>query len=114
MAQLTSTPEFYQLLADRFKALSEPARVQLLHTLEHGEMAVTELVEATGLGQANVSKHLRVLHEMGFVRRRKVGLFVHYALADRQVMALCDLMCGRLDRQLAGQEQLLGSGGMRR
>jgi len=113
MARLLMTPEIFPMLADRFKALSEPARLLLLHSLRRGEMSVNELVDATGLGQANTSKHLRVLHEMGFVRRRKVGLFVHYSLADRNVMALCDLMCGRLEKQIAGQERLLGVGGVR-
>ena len=38
----------------------------------------------TELGQANVSKHLQLLHAMGFVTRRRDGLFVHYSLADRR------------------------------
>ena len=48
-------------------------------------MAVGDLVEETGFGQANVSKHLQLLHSLGFVSRRKEGLFVYYALADKQV-----------------------------
>jgi hypothetical protein len=37
-----------------------------------------------------------VLHTHGFVRRRKAGLFVHYAIADRQVVKLCDTMSSRV------------------
>jgi DNA-binding transcriptional ArsR family regulator len=88
--------ELIPLVAERFKALSEPTRLYLLRALMQREQTVNELVEKTGLGQANVSKHLQLLHSMGFVRRRKAGLFVHYALADRQVLKLCDLMCSRL------------------
>lgn len=89
------------LVADRFKALGEPARLQILSELRGGERTVGELVEETGLGQANVSKHLQVLHQGGFVTRRKEGLFVRYRLADRDVFRLCDLMCGRLEREMA-------------
>lgn len=107
------TPELFHLLSERLKALAEPARLRILSTLQAGEMSVGELVEETGLGQANMSKHLQVLHNSGFVRRRKEGLYVHYALADRNVMKLCDLMCGRLESQLEGQQRLLGSAGTR-
>lgn len=109
MTSATNTPQLFRLLAERFKALSEPARLQILGALRGQELSVNELVEETGLGQANVSKHLQVLYAMGFVRRRKSGLFVHYALADRKVMQLCDLMCGRLDTELDGHPRRLGS-----
>ena len=84
------------LLAERFRALAEPTRLVLLRALMQREHTVNELVARTALGQANVSKHLQVLHGMGFVRRRKNGLYVHYAIADRQIVKLCDLMCARL------------------
>ena len=47
------------------------------------------------MGQANVSKHLQLLYGLGFVQRRKEGLYVHYRLADEDVYQLRDLMCGR-------------------
>ena len=85
------------LVAERFKALAEPARLQILNCLRGGELTVTELVEETEFGQANVSKHLQLLHTLGFVSRRKDGLYVYYALADKSVFQLCDVMCGRLE-----------------
>jgi DNA-binding transcriptional ArsR family regulator len=87
-------------VADRFKALAEPSRLHLLQTLRSGKASVGELVERTGLSQANVSKHLRVLLAAGFVSRRRNGLFVEYQLADRDVFRLCEIMCGRLEREL--------------
>lgn len=83
-------------VAERFKALSEPTRLLLLRELMMREHTVNELVERTSLGQANVSKHLQVLHALGFVCRRKNGLFVHYTIADRQIAKLCTLMCHRI------------------
>lgn len=96
MGRKSLSDEVIPLVAERFKALSEPTRLHLLRALMHREHTVNELVEHTSLGQANVSKHLQVLHTLGFVTRRKNGLYVHYALADRQVVKLCDLMCARV------------------
>lgn len=109
MGALTLTPEVLDMVAERFKALAEPARLQLLRCLQSGELSVNELVEETGLGQANVSKHLQLLHAHGFVSRRKDGLFVYYALADKSVFKLCEIMCGRIEAQLVAQQRLLGS-----
>src|SRR5688572_23957358 len=107
MGKMTLTPEVVELVAERFKALAEPARLQILSCLREGEMVVTDLVAETGLGQANVSKHLQLLHAMGFVARRKDGLFVYYSLADKNVFQLCDAMCGRLERETKLRRRLL-------
>jgi DNA-binding transcriptional ArsR family regulator len=80
-------------LAERFKALAEPNRLAILSTLHAGELSVGELVDTTGLGQANVSKHLDVLRRYGFVARRKDGLNVFYRVADEDVFRICDIMC---------------------
>ena len=77
-------------MAERFRALAEPARLQILHALREGEMTVSRLIEATGLGQANLSKHLQLLHAGGFVARRKEGLFVYYTLADLDTLRLLE------------------------
>ncbi|HEX7088413.1 MAG TPA: metalloregulator ArsR/SmtB family transcription factor [Vicinamibacterales bacterium] len=94
--------ELLERVAERFRALGEPARLRILETLRRGEASVGELVERTGLNQANLSKHLQLLHAMGFVVRRKEGLFVYYGLADEDVFLLCDVMCGRIERGAAG------------
>ena len=107
MARVALTPEVLGLIAERFKALAEPARLQLLQCLRGGEMTVSDLVEATVLGQSNVSKHLQLLNSLGFVSRRKEGLFVYYALADQSVFQLCDVMCGRLDAEVKARRKLL-------
>jgi DNA-binding transcriptional ArsR family regulator len=85
-------------LAERFKALAEPNRLAILSALHDRERSVGELVDETGLGQANVSKHLDVLRRYGFLKRRKDGLNVFYRLAGKEVFQMCDIMCGRLAR----------------
>jgi DNA-binding transcriptional ArsR family regulator len=89
--------ELFDKVASRFKALGEPARLRILDALRAGELSVGDLCETTNLNQANLSKHLQLLHTLGFVNRRKNGLFVYYALADQGVFQLCDIMCGRLE-----------------
>lgn len=96
MGSGTMTPEVMELVAERFKALAEPARLRILQALREGEKTVSEVMEATGLGQANASKHLQTLHGLGFVARRKEGLYVHYSLAGEDVFELCDIVCDRL------------------
>lgn len=93
------SPALMEELAERFKALGEPARLQLLMALRGGERTVSELVEITGLGQANVSKHLQQLHQCGYITRRKEATFAYYAIADDNVFMLCDVMCGRIEEQ---------------
>lgn len=104
-------PELVEVVAERFKALAEPARLNILNVLQEGEMTVSEIMESTGLGQANASKHLQQLHALGFVTRRKEGLYVHYSLADEDVFRLCDIMCGRLTAESERRRALLGAAG---
>ncbi|MFM9013023.1 MAG: ArsR/SmtB family transcription factor [Gemmatimonadota bacterium] len=92
----TTTPALLARVALRFRALAEPARLTILHALEDGPLHVGALVARTGLTQANLSKHLQVLHAEGFVTRARDGMFVRYALADAQVLQLCAIMCDRI------------------
>lgn len=100
------TPELLTHVASRFRALAEPARLAILHAMEDGERSVTELVESTGMAQGNLSKHLQQLHAAGFVTRRRDGLFVLYSLADEDVLALCELMCGRVEGEVEAARAL--------
>ncbi len=109
MARNEMSPELLELVAERFKALAEPARLRILDALRDGECAVSELMEATGLGQANVSKHLQLLHALGFVERRKEGLYVYYRLAGDEVFQLCDIVCGRLAAEAEERGRILQS-----
>lgn len=113
MPRIPMTPEVLERLAARFKALAEPNRLAILSALLPHERSVTELIDETGLGQANVSKHLRVLHQEGFVERRREGLNVIYALADDDVFAICDMMCGRMEREVRGLGSILAGRGPR-
>ena len=100
------SPDLLQRVAARFKALGEPARLRILQALRTGEKTVSDLMRDTELSQANTSRHLQMLHGLGFVARRKEGLFVLYRLAVEYVMSLCDVMCGRLEQQLDSERRM--------
>ena len=100
--------DLVELIARRFRVIGEPMRNRLLDRLREGEATVTELTEATGASQQNVSKHLAVLADAGVVGRRKDGNRVFYAVVDQGVFALCEEVCGSLQQQLAALGELLG------
>jgi len=58
---------------DAFNAVAEPRRRQILDVLAGGERPVNDLVHTLGIAQPQVSKHLRVLREVGVVDVREVG-----------------------------------------
>lgn len=109
MSSKPLTLDTMRLVAQRFKVLAEPARLEVLNALRGGPLNVSELIEETGLNQANLSKHLQLLHASGFVTRRREGLFVIYQLADASVFQLCDIMCGQAKRHAASQVRHLAA-----
>jgi DNA-binding transcriptional ArsR family regulator len=68
---------------DAFNAVAEPRRRQILDVLAAGERPVNDLVQLLGLPQPQVSKHLRVLREVGLVEVRDVGRQRLYRLDGR-------------------------------
>jgi ArsR family transcriptional regulator len=107
-ARLKLSDEAFELVAARFRALSEASRLKLIAALEAGERNVTELVEATGLAQANVSRHLQALITEGILVRRKEGLAVYYAIADPAIVDLCENVCGGVQKRLAQHAKAFG------
>jgi ArsR family transcriptional regulator len=110
MARTPLTKPVIERLAQRLRALGEPSRITILAALRTGARSVSQLIDDTGLGQANVSKHLNVLHQHGYVIRRKEGLNVFYELSDNDVFRICDIVCGRLEREAQEWSGLLQAG----
>ncbi|MDA0267758.1 MAG: metalloregulator ArsR/SmtB family transcription factor [Cyanobacteria bacterium] len=105
IAQLS--PAALGLMASFFKVLSEASRLQIVCVLQTGSKNVTEIIEATGLGQANVSKHLKMLTQAGIVSRQPQGVSVYYQIANPFVFDLCKLVCDALSVQFEQQSQHL-------
>jgi ArsR family transcriptional regulator len=82
-------------LSELLSAVADPVRLRLASLIAHnGETCVCDLVDATGLTQTNVSRHLSLLRHAGFVSGRKQGLWVYYSLnkptstTQKQIIAL--------------------------
>ena len=99
--------ELVELIARRFRVIGEPMRIRLLDRLRGGEASVNALSEALGASQQNVSKHLAVLADVGILGRRKDGTHVYYRIVDEGVFALCDQVCGSVQRQLRALNELV-------
>ncbi|MDJ0800530.1 MAG: metalloregulator ArsR/SmtB family transcription factor [Calothrix sp. MO_167.B12] len=96
----TASTEVLAPVAEYFKVLSEVSRLQILRCLQTGPLNVTEIGEATGLGQANLSKHLKVLTQVGLVSRQPQGVSVYYSICDPILFEVCDLVCDRISTQI--------------
>jgi DNA-binding transcriptional ArsR family regulator len=80
--------------ADAFNAVAEPRRRQILDALATGERPVNDLVRLLGLAQPQVSKHLRVLREVGAVEVREEGRRRLYRLNGRALKPIHDWVRG--------------------
>jgi DNA-binding transcriptional ArsR family regulator len=76
--------------ADAFNAVAEPRRREILDILAGGERPVNDLVDRLDLAQPLVSKHLRVLREVGLVRAREKGRQRIYRLDARALEPIHD------------------------
>src|SRR5689334_29238 len=76
--------------ADVFNAVAEPRRREILDLLMQGERPVNDLVEQLDLGQPQVSKHLKVLREVGLVEARDQGRMRVYRLNGRGLKPIHD------------------------
>jgi ArsR family transcriptional regulator len=90
-----------RLVAARFRVLSDPNRLRILNRLMTGELGVGELLEATGLEQSNVSRHLAVLRREGLVERRADGNRAVYRIIEPSIVQLCEIVCGGIVGQLS-------------
>jgi len=103
--------DLLEIMAEKFQMLADPTRLAILRALMEGEKSVGQVVTETGRGQANISKHLKLLADSGLVCRRKEGLQVYYRLDDPLVEKLCNLVCstirGEVEREISKQRELL-------
>jgi DNA-binding transcriptional ArsR family regulator len=83
-------------VSEFFAVLSEPSRLVLLQALHRGPLTVNELVAASGLKQANVSKQLAQLFDARLVVRERDGTSIRYAISDPMVFSLCERVCHKM------------------
>jgi ArsR family transcriptional regulator, cadmium/lead-responsive transcriptional repressor len=80
-----------EVKAKLFRGLGDPSRLSILDVLRNGPLTVSEITEATGLSQSNVSNHLGCLRDCGLVAAEQEGRYVSYHLSDDRVGDLLGL-----------------------
>jgi DNA-binding transcriptional ArsR family regulator len=91
-------------VAERFRVLGDATRLSILRLLLSGEeLNVGEIAARLSASQANVSKHLRILHGAGVIARKAEGTAAYYRISDPSLEQLCEMVCGRI-RQQVGEE----------
>ena len=89
------------------KALSDPNRIKIVKMLQHKSMCVCEMQTVLNVSQPTVSKHLKILKEVGFVRYEKDGLWVNYHLADGSKNPYVASMLGNLRHWLEDEPEVV-------
>jgi DNA-binding transcriptional ArsR family regulator len=86
------TEEINQVHARVCKALADPKRLLIINELRDGPQSVSDIAAALGISQPNVSRHLALLRDRGFVTTERYGSSVHYALASPVILRAVDLL----------------------
>jgi len=78
--------------ARSLKAISHPLRLKILCVLGHQEVNVQDIVEQVGTSQSNISQHLAILRDKGFLVARKDANRVYYRVSDQRTLRLLSMM----------------------
>ncbi|MDW8034607.1 MAG: metalloregulator ArsR/SmtB family transcription factor [Nitrososphaerota archaeon] len=84
-----------------FKALSDPLRLKILHSLGEGEKCVSELIPILKTVQPLISRHLRILRDCGLVSFRKVGNKKPYRITDKRIIDIINMVSPDLINDLS-------------
>jgi ArsR family transcriptional regulator len=95
-----------ELVAERFRVLSEPSRLTILNLLLDEDLTVSELTAKVGSSQPNVSKHLKILLDDGIIARRQQGNNVYYSIIDKTIFDLCETVCGSLEERYRAKAEI--------
>ncbi|MCP4202016.1 MAG: winged helix-turn-helix transcriptional regulator [bacterium] len=104
------TDQLLEKIAERFRAMSNPVRLKILHELEEGELSVSAILERIGGSQANASKHLAVLRGVGLVAPRREGPSVYYRISDPAVFTICEAVCDSLLKRASDEVETIEQG----
>jgi len=101
--------EFYCLHSEMCKTLANDKRQMILGALRDGELSVTQLVERTGIAQANLSQHLSRMRSSGVVTTRRDGARVFYSISNPKLLQAFDLITEVLEESVGGRSATVES-----
>lgn len=88
----------FRALARKFRLLGDPMRLRILFLLRDGRASVGDLAERLECSQPTASRQLAKMADGGLLRREQEGTAVYYSVADPGVYAMCEDVCGGLER----------------
>ncbi|CEA14596.1 ArsR/SmtB family transcription factor [Methanobacterium formicicum] len=77
--------DHYEKYSGKLKALSDATRLKILYLLSDGELCVCEIMHALDKPQSSISHHLNILKNLGFIKGRKEGVWIHYSLKNPEI-----------------------------
>mgnify|MGYP001155749130 CR=1 FL=1 len=83
----------FEWIADCLRVLAHPARIRILEELERGSRCVNDLSEIIGLSQPNLSQHLGLLKNKGWIKREKKAVYVYYSLSEERISKTLREVC---------------------
>ena len=99
----------FKIKADFLKGLAHPVRLQIIEYLKNGEASVGKLVQALGVKQSNLSRHLATLRELGVLETRQEKTSVFYAIHDHDIFKIFRPIAEMLRKKLKKSEKILQS-----
>jgi DNA-binding transcriptional ArsR family regulator len=94
----------FESTARYFSVLGEPTRLKILHVICQEEKCVNDIIRATGLLQANVSRHLGLMYQAGLLSRRREGTQIFYQVAEPLFVELCRSISVQVASRLSPEE----------
>ncbi len=91
-------------IAETFRMLGDPTRVQILDALAAGELCVCDIAGLVGISESAVSHQLRLLRGMRLVRPRRAGRQVFYSVDDQHIVELLRLAVTHVEEPTASAQ----------
>ena len=103
----TQTQEISQLEANLCYAFVDPTRIRILYALNERPHNVTELTNQIGSNQPKISRHLKVLRDLGLVHTTRQGVTITYELSDFRLIKALDILRGVLHDSLVVKASMI-------
>jgi DNA-binding transcriptional ArsR family regulator len=87
--------------AKTFKALSDPIRLNILAFLKDGERCVCEIIPFLGVPQPIVSRHLKILKDIGLIKDKREGTRRFYSITNQSIMTIIDSLSPEIVKDLS-------------
>ena len=97
----------FKIKADFLKGLAHPIRLQVIEYLKKGEASVGKIVQALGVEQSNLSRHLATLRDLGILEARQEKTTVYYSIHDHDIFKVLRPIAELLKQRLKRSEKLL-------